>query len=78
VIAAFDFFSVPTLTFRVFYGFLVIRYRRRRILDFDATAHPTSDRCNSMPQNISRNPNWISRGSYTVDVAIPNPLPPKV
>jgi hypothetical protein len=43
VIAAFDFFTVPTLTFRVLYCFFVIKHHRRRILHFNATAHPTSD-----------------------------------
>ena len=43
VIAAFDFFTVPTLSFRVLYCFFVIEHQRRRILHFNATAHPTSD-----------------------------------
>src|ERR1043165_4478675 len=42
VIAAFDFFIAPTMTFRVLYGFFVIEHSRRRILHFNATAHPTS------------------------------------
>ena len=43
VIAACDFFTVPTLTFRVLYCFFVIEHHRRRILHFNVTAHPTSD-----------------------------------
>jgi putative transposase len=43
VIAAFDFFAVPTLTFRVLYCFFVIENGRRRILHFNTTAHPTSE-----------------------------------
>jgi hypothetical protein len=43
VITAFDFFTVPTLTFRVLYCFFVIEHGRRRILHFNTTAHPTSD-----------------------------------
>lgn len=43
VIAAFDFFTVPTLSFRVLYCFFVIEHHRRRILHFNATLHPTSD-----------------------------------
>jgi putative transposase len=43
VIAAFDFFTVPTLTFRVLYCFFVIEHGRRRILHFNTTSHPTSD-----------------------------------
>jgi len=42
VIAAFDFFTVPTLSFRVLYCFFVIEHQRRRILHFNVTAHPTS------------------------------------
>ena len=43
VIAAMDFFTVPTATFRVLYGFFVISHGRRRILHFNATEHPTSE-----------------------------------
>ena len=43
VIAAFDFFTVPTLSFRVLYCFFVIEHHRRRILHFNTTSHPTSD-----------------------------------
>jgi transposase InsO family protein len=43
VIAAFDFFTVPTLTFRVLYCFFVIEHGRCKILHFRATAHPTSE-----------------------------------
>jgi len=41
-IAAMDFFTVPTLTFRVLYGFFVISHDRRCILHFNVTRHPTS------------------------------------
>src|SRR5271167_4518163 len=43
VIAAFDFFTVPSLTFRTLYCFFVIAHGRRRVLHFNVTAHPTSD-----------------------------------
>lgn len=43
VIAAFDFFTVPTLSFRTLYCFFVIEHGRRRILAFNCTAHPTAD-----------------------------------
>ena len=43
VIAACDFFTVPTLTFRVLYCFFVIEHHRRRILHFNVAAHTTSD-----------------------------------
>lgn len=42
VIAAMDFFTVPTITFQVLYGFFVLAHDRRRILHCNVTAHPTS------------------------------------
>ena len=42
-IVAFDFFTVPTLTFKLLYCFLVIEHGRRKILRCDVTAHPTSE-----------------------------------
>jgi hypothetical protein len=41
VITAMDFFTVPTLTFRVLYCFFVIEHGRRKILHFNVTEHPT-------------------------------------
>ena len=43
VIAAFDFFTVPTVTFRVLYCFFVIEHGRRRILHCNVTQHPTAE-----------------------------------
>jgi putative transposase len=42
VIAAMDFFTVPTLGFGVLYCFFVIAHGRRRILHCNVTRHPTS------------------------------------
>jgi transposase InsO family protein len=42
VIAAMDFFTVPTLTFGVLYCFAVIAHDRRRIIYLNVTQHPTS------------------------------------
>jgi transposase InsO family protein len=39
-IAAMDFFTVPTATFRVLYVWFAIEHARRRILYFDVTEHP--------------------------------------
>jgi transposase InsO family protein len=41
-IVAMDFFTVPTLTFSIFYCFFVIAHDRRRILHFNVTRHPSS------------------------------------
>jgi putative transposase len=43
VIVAFDFFTVPTLSFRTLYCFFVIEHGRRRILHFHCTEHPTAN-----------------------------------
>jgi hypothetical protein len=37
VIAAFDFFTVPTVTFRVLYCFFVIEHARRKVLHCNVT-----------------------------------------
>jgi transposase InsO family protein len=42
VIAAMDFFTVPTIAFGILYCFFVIAHDRRRILHFNVTKHPTS------------------------------------
>ena len=41
-IAAMDFFTVPSVSFRLLYCFFVISHDRRRILHFNVTRHPTS------------------------------------
>jgi putative transposase len=43
VIAAFDFFTMPTVTFQLLYCFFVIGHGRRRILHFKVTRHPTAE-----------------------------------
>jgi putative transposase len=43
VIAAFDFFTVPTVTFQLLYCFFVIEHGRRRILHCNVTQHPTAE-----------------------------------
>ena len=41
-IVSVDFFTVPTATFRVFYVFLVLSNKRRRIVHFNVTESPTA------------------------------------
>jgi putative transposase len=43
VIVAFDFFTVPTVTFKLLYCFFVIEHGRRKILHFNVTLHPTAE-----------------------------------
>jgi len=38
-----DFFTVPTIRFQVLHVFLVLAHGRRRIVHFNATAHPTAE-----------------------------------
>ena len=42
-IAAMDMFVVPTISFRLLYGLLIMRHGRRHILWFGVTAHPTAE-----------------------------------
>jgi putative transposase len=42
VLAAMDFFTVPTVTFRLLYVLLVIQHCRRKVLHVNVTPHPTS------------------------------------
>jgi len=39
-IAACDFFTVPTVTFRVPYVFIVFCHNRRQVVHFNVTSHP--------------------------------------
>jgi transposase InsO family protein len=41
-IAAVDFFTVPTATFRILFCFLVMRHDRRKVAHFHVTANPTA------------------------------------
>ena len=41
-LAAMDFFTVPTATFRVLYVFIVLSHDRRQVVYFNATEHPTA------------------------------------
>jgi putative transposase len=41
-LAAIDFFTVPTATFRVLYCFVVLRHDRRRVVHFNITAHASA------------------------------------
>ena len=38
-----DFFTVPTVTFRILFVFLVLSHDRRRIAHFNVTEHPTAE-----------------------------------
>ena len=53
-IAACDFFTVPTVTFRVLYVFIVLRHDRRRIVQFNATTDPYAPSKSSMPSRTRK------------------------
>jgi hypothetical protein len=38
-----DFFTVPTITMKVLFVFIVLGHRRRQVLHFNVTEHPTAD-----------------------------------
>ena len=42
-IVAMDLFVVPTISFRLLYGLLIMSHARRQILWFGVTAHPTAE-----------------------------------
>ncbi len=42
-LVALDFFVVPTATFRVLFGLVVLGHHRRRVLHFNVTANPTAE-----------------------------------
>jgi putative transposase len=41
-LAATDFFTVPTVTFRLFYVLVILQHDRRRLLHVNVTAHPSA------------------------------------
>jgi putative transposase len=41
-IVAIDFFTVPTVTFNVLHGFVVLLHDRKQVVHFNVTAHPTA------------------------------------
>jgi putative transposase len=41
-IVGIDFFVVPTLTFRLLFGFLILRHNRRELVHVNVTDHPTA------------------------------------
>jgi hypothetical protein len=42
-IASMDLFVVPTISFQLLYGFLILQHRRRVIVWLGVTAHPTTE-----------------------------------
>ena len=53
-LASIDFFTVPTLTFRILYVFVVLCHERHRVVHFNVTSHPTADMSDVSPHCISK------------------------
>ncbi|MCV0387833.1 hypothetical protein [Nitrobacter sp.] len=70
-IAAMDLFVVPTISFRLLYGLLIMGHGRRQILWFGVIAHPTAEwianqltqACGweQIPSYLIRGPRWCLR-----------------
>src|SRR3954453_23124071 len=56
-----DFFTVPTIRFEILYVFLVLAHKRRRIVRFAVTTHPTTERT---AQQLREAFPWDSAPSY--------------
>src|SRR5436190_11168334 len=61
-IASIDLFVVPTISFRLLYGLLVVRHDRRRILWLGVTAHPTAE---WIAQQITEGCGWEEHASIS-------------
>src|SRR4051794_26873213 len=63
-IASIDLFVVPTISFRLLYGLLILRNDRRRILWLGVTAHPTAEWIAPaiVPAVLQRHPNTSVTG----------------
>ncbi len=62
-IASMDLFVVPTFSFRLLYGFLVLRHRRRRIMWLGVTANPTAE---WIAQQLTEACGWEGAPDYIV------------
>jgi transposase InsO family protein len=62
-IAAMDLFVVPTLSFRLLYGFLILRHRRRRIIWLGVTADPTAE---WIARQVTEACGWEAAPDYVV------------
>ena len=62
-IASIDLFVVPTISFRLLYGLLVLEHGRRRILWVGVTAHPTAE---WIARQVSEACGWDSVSTYLI------------
>jgi hypothetical protein len=62
-IASIDLFVVPTLSFRLLYGFLILRHHRRRIIWLGVTANPTAE---WVARQVTEACGWEAAPDYVV------------
>src|SRR5436309_10507240 len=62
-IASIDLFMVPTLSFRLLFGLLVLRHDRRRILWLGVTAHPSAE---WIARQVSEACGWDAVPTYLI------------
>src|SRR5215208_7813738 len=62
-IASVDLFVVPTISFQLLYGFLILRHSRREILWLGAITHPTA---HWFAQQLSEAYGWREAPRYIV------------
>ena len=62
-IASIDLFVVPTISFRLLYGSLVLKHDRRRILWVGVTAHPTAE---WIARQVTEAIGWEDAPSYLI------------
>jgi transposase InsO family protein len=62
-IASIDLFVVPTISFRLLYGLLILRHDRRRILWLGITAHPTAE---WVARQVTEACGWESVPNYLI------------
>src|SRR5438445_7621796 len=62
-IASMDLFVVPTISFQLLYGLLILQHGRRQILWLGVTAHPTAD---WIAQQLTEAYGWTTAPRYVV------------
>src|SRR5260221_3002335 len=62
-IACMDLFVVPTLSFRLLYGLLILRHRRRQIMWLGVTANPTAE---WIARQVTDACGWAAAPDYVV------------
>ena len=62
-IASLDLFVVPTFSFRLLYGLLILRHDRRKIVYLSVTAHPTAE---WMARQLTEAFGWESAPKYLI------------